>query len=366
MLVAGALALAGGSGCASTTAPATAAAPSVTPDGTAGGEADTSLARVEALETEAERRERRIRELESRLALADAEVRDLRDEAHDREDAAAAPRTVVRIGGPARPSTPEPETETETEIVEAEPEDTGPRPVLRLYGPPELPALPYAPAPMTATGATAMPAGMSSYGAPAPMMPAPMMPAPMGVGSTHPGAMVPSTPMSVLGSLPVVAPPGVRSAVPPIPERPLGMLPPPPSGTLAIGAGAAPRRPAEEPAVREYQAALGHVAARRFDEALAGLGAFLSSHPQHPYADNAMYWRGEVLYMRRDFAAAERELADMVRRFPQGNKVPDALLRLGFCRQRQGDLEGARSYFRRVRTEHPGTVAARLASREDT
>lgn len=340
---------------------------------TTGGEAEAlPIARVETLESEAVGRERRIRELESRLAMADARVQELRDEAVAREEEAARP--VVRIGESQRASARAAEREREEVVIE-EPaeevaEDTGPRPVLRLYGPPEIPASAYAP---MMPGVAVMPGQMQPGAMP---MQVPMqggMPGGMpGMPQAMPAAMpqyLPAPPMvGGLGPLPVVAPPGMRSMVPPIPDRPLAVMPAPPvamMGAAGTTTTTAPRT-ADDPAVREYQAALNHVAARHFDEALAGLGTFLRLHPSHPYADNAMYWRGEVLYMRRDFAAAERELAEMVRRFPRGNKVPDALLRLGFCRQRQGDLEGARTYFRRVRAEHPGTVAARLASREDT
>ena len=329
-------------GCGASAAP-TPSAPDAELARSSGGE--EAVARLEQLETEATRRERRIRELESRLALADAEVRDLRDEAEERE-VESHERAVVRIGDTDERSARAREVEEPVE-EEAPVEDDGPRPVLRLYGPPEMPPLAYAPPPVMDPGvARAMPAAVIPQYVPAPPT------------------------VAGLGPLPVVAPPGMRSMVPPIPDRPLTVLPAPPAPMLgaapSLGAGAGTHRTAEDPSVREYQAALAHVAARRFDEALAGLTSFLHAHPQHPYADNAMYWRGEVLYMRRDYAAAERELAEMVRRFPHGNKVPDALLRLGFCRQRQGDLDGARTYFRRVRAEHPGTVAARLASREDT
>jgi tol-pal system protein YbgF len=334
--------------CAGSGQAVSTAEPAVAAVTTGGEAAQAPLARVETLETEAVRRERRIRELESRLAMADAQVQELRDEAVAREEEAARP--VVRIGD-ARAGTRS-EREREPVVIEApeeEAEDTGPRPVLRLYGPPEMPASAYAPM---------MPAGA------VPMQP--MQPMPQAMPAAMP-QYLPAPPMvGGLGPLPVVAPPGMRSMVPPIPDRPLAVLPAPPMATLGAAPATVAPRTTDDPAVREYQAALNHVAARRFDEALAGLGTFLRVHPSHPYADNAMFWRGEVLYMRRDYAAAERELAEMVRRFPRGNKVPDALLRLGFCRQRQGDLEGARTYFRRVRAEHPGTVAARLASREDT
>jgi tol-pal system protein YbgF len=342
LFVASALAAPLGVGCASASPPSP--APIVA---TAGGEVDDVTARVETLETEAQRRERRIRELESRLALADAEVRDLRDEAADRQDREEELRTreVVRIGeGADRRGVAATVEPVELE-QEAEPEDEGPRPVLRLYGVPTPPALAYDP------GGSSLPS-MTDPGIARPM-PASTMP-----------TYLAAPPAGMLGRLPVVAIPG-SSGVPPIPDRPLTVMPGPSAGP-ALAARPSGHRTADDPVVREYQAALGHVAGRRFDEALASLGAFLRSHPQHPYADNALYWRGEVLYATRDYVAAERELLEMVRRFPRGNKVPDALLRLGFCRQRQGDVEGARAYFRRVRAEHPGTVAARLASREDT
>lgn len=302
--------------------------PSTAP--TTGGEV-VERARIEALETEAARRERRIRELESRLALADAEVRELRHEAEQREDDVARDRSrdIVRIGAPASPES--------AEEVEVEADD-GPRPVLRLYGDPAPPPLMAYQPPDAASGA-------------------------MGIARPLPAATLPTylqAPPPALGQLPVVAMPG-SAGVPPIPDRPISVLPAPPAAPSI-----APRGAGTDAVVREYQHALGHVAARRFDEALGALDAFLRAHPQHPYADNAMYWRAEVRYAQRDYAGAERELLEMLRRYPRGNKVPDALLRLGFCRQRQGDVEGARVYFRRVRAEYPGTIAARLASREDT
>jgi tol-pal system protein YbgF len=294
----------------------------------------------EALSAEVSRRERRIRELESRLALAHAEVRDLRNEVEQRAEAARA-REVVRIGDRPAPPAREP-----VEAVEPE-EDSGPRPVLRLYG-----------APTSAPLAAYQP-GASDLGIARPM-PAASLPAYL------------QAPPMALGRLPVSESSG-SAGVPPIPDQPLTVVPGAPTAPLlapsvtsSVTSSVTPRPPGSDPVVRQYQAALQHVAGRRFGEALGALDAFLRDHPQHPYADNAMYWRAEVLYAQRDYVGAERELLELLRRFPRGNKVPDALLRLGFCRERQGDVEGARAYFRRVRAEHPGTVAARLASREDT
>jgi tol-pal system protein YbgF len=281
---------------------------------------DEAALRLRAAEEESDRRARRIRELESRLALRDAEVRDLQEEVDTQasdaaRELAAARQVRARV------------EETEEAPAQAAPEASAeeePRVVLRLYGTPELPPVP------TTVELGGVPGAMR----------APLY--------------LPAPPPASMGRLPVLATSG--GPVPPIPDQPIYVAPnpvqaPPPQADLSV---------------REYQAALQLVTARRFEEADAALSQFLRAHPDHSYADNAMYWRAETLYARRDFAAAERELSEMVRRFPQGNKVPDALLRLGFCRQRQGDPEGARQYFRRVVAGYPGSVAARLASREDT
>ena len=51
----------------------------------------------------------------------------------------------------------------------------------------------------------------------------------------------------------------------------------------------------------------GSVEIPRFDEALTSLTDFLSRYPDHEYADNALYWRGEIFYARRQYADAARE-----------------------------------------------------------
>ncbi len=299
----------------------------------AGGETGGSaLASSDGDRLESARRERRIRELESRLAMADAEVRDLRGRL-DAHDADASARPVVRIGD-ARTIEREP-ADAEPREPEARVDD-GPRPILRLYG---------ASAPI-AEGASA-----------------PSLVRPIPALASSP--TLPSPPLARgLGPLPVVGAGGSRLEVPPIPESPIAVASAPP--IAARPPPASSRRPEDDPVALEYRVALEDLAARRFDRALAALTSFLATHPSHPYASSAMYWRGEVLYMQRDYAGAERALSQMLERFPLGSKAADALLRLGFCRQRQGDPEGARAYFRRVRLEHPGTVAARLAMREDT
>jgi tol-pal system protein YbgF len=268
----------------------------------------------EAASTSSDADDPRIRELESRLAMQTAEVRALRSDLAE----ARARGESVHIGDATPPTRSEPEPDfTSYASDDGSEPSTSSRPVLRLYG--------AAPAPDTAVLA----------------------------GPTAP-PIVAAPPPGALGRLPVVLTPGAPDAVPAIPMTPV---------VVASEVTLAPPQP--DPAAAEYRTALAHVSAREWALALSALGHFVAEHPDHPYADNAMYWRGEVLYAQREYAAAIAELTAMIERFPHGNKVPDALLRIGFAYERLGESERARRIFRRVREQYPGTVAARTAPLED-
>jgi len=129
----------------------------------------------------------------------------------------------------------------------------------------------------------------------------------------------------------------------------------------AAGTGARTGAPqALDPAAkRAYDAALSLIAARQYPQALDALAAFLVKWPDHPYADNAMYWRGEAYFARGEFAQAADQFEGVLARFPGGNKVPDALLKLGLCAQRMGDPARAKGYFDRLAQQYPQSEAAR-------
>jgi len=122
---------------------------------------------------------------------------------------------------------------------------------------------------------------------------------------------------------------------------------------------ASPPSALDPEAKRAYDAALSLVTARQYDKALDSLAAFLLKWPDHPYADNAMYWRGECYFARGDYVHASEQFEGVISRFPAGNKAPDALLKLGICRQKLGDPNGAREMFVRLTQLYPRSEAAR-------
>lgn len=119
-----------------------------------------------------------------------------------------------------------------------------------------------------------------------------------------------------------------------------------------------------DPATSSYRAALGLLRERRFEEAALALSNWVSDNPDHALLDRAMYWLAEVRYASRDYRRALAGFEKVLERFPNSEKTPDTLYKLGMCWRRLGSEDQARAYFRRLRAEFPNSEAAGLASRE--
>ena len=121
----------------------------------------------------------------------------------------------------------------------------------------------------------------------------------------------------------------------------------------------------EEVNVDGYRRALSLIREQKFNEALQELDAFASEHPSHPYTDNALFWSGEIYYLRHEYDRALAYFQRIEKLHPWENKAPDALYRIGQIYLRRGDTARAQAYFDKVREQFPNTAAARLALRED-
>ena len=122
----------------------------------------------------------------------------------------------------------------------------------------------------------------------------------------------------------------------------------------------APRASALDPeAKKAYEAALAQVQAKQFDRGLEGLNAFLVRWPDHPYAENAMYWRGEAYFAQGNYLRAAEQFEAVLSRFGGGTKGADSLLKLGMCHDRLGASSRAREYWNRLKADFPRSDAAK-------
>ena len=78
-------------------------------------------------------------------------------------------------------------------------------------------------------------------------------------------------------------------------------------------------------------------------------------------ADNAQYWLGEAYYVNRSFPEALAAFQRVVENFPGSRKLPDALLKIGYCDYELKEYSAARAALLHVTTKFPDSSAAPLA-----
>ncbi|HXP64559.1 MAG TPA: tol-pal system protein YbgF, partial [Steroidobacteraceae bacterium] len=78
-------------------------------------------------------------------------------------------------------------------------------------------------------------------------------------------------------------------------------------------------------------------------------------------ADNGQYWLGEAYYVNRAFPEAQAAFQRVVDKYPQSRKLPDALLKIGYCRYEMKQWDSAREVLSQLVARYPDTPAARQA-----
>ena len=81
-------------------------------------------------------------------------------------------------------------------------------------------------------------------------------------------------------------------------------------------------------------------------------------------ADNALYWSGECRYARKEYAEAIGLFKQVLEKYPQGSKVPDALLKIGLAYISTGDKKNARVYLKKTVSQYPFTPAGTKAEKK--
>ena len=110
-----------------------------------------------------------------------------------------------------------------------------------------------------------------------------------------------------------------------------------------------------------YQAAFELLKEQRYEPAAMAFQHFLVSYPDSQLADNAQYWLAESYYVTQKYDEALGEFEIVINSYPTSRKVPDALLKVGYCNYELKRWNAARRALGRVQAEYPDTTAARLA-----
>jgi tol-pal system protein YbgF len=148
-------------------------------------------------------------------------------------------------------------------------------------------------------------------------------------------------------------------------DPPVAVIDQSPTGALAPGAPGA--QGAQRPVVSgsdqdNYQAAFDMLKNGQYMQSAEAFRQFLVVFPSSPLADNAQYWLAETYYVQRQFTTALPAFQIVVDNYPNSLKLPDALLKIGFCNYELKQWAPARTALERVVREFPDTTAARLAT----
>ena len=99
---------------------------------------------------------------------------------------------------------------------------------------------------------------------------------------------------------------------------------------------------------RDYETAWRALEKKDYRIAISRFKEFLQKHPKSKLANNAQYWIGESHYALREFDQAILEFDAVRSKYPQGDKVPAALLKQGFAFAELGEKVNARLILQEV------------------
>ena len=112
---------------------------------------------------------------------------------------------------------------------------------------------------------------------------------------------------------------------------------------------------------RDYEAARRALEKKDYKLAVGRFKEFLKKHAKSKLAANAQYWLGECHYALREFDQAIIEFDAVRRKYPQGDKVPAALLKQGYAFAELGEKVNARLILQEVVEKYPQSSEAAKA-----
>jgi tol-pal system protein YbgF len=154
------------------------------------------------------------------------------------------------------------------------------------------------------------------------------------------GPAVQGRPPGVLGTLPSGPAPAIASTAPP---------PPPPQSQ---GGGAA-----------QYDQAMNLMGRAQYSEASAAFRAYADANPDDTdLSPQAIYWVGNISFIRQDYAPAARAFAEVIKKYPKSPRAPEAMLKLAQSFMSMGQKSEGCTTLGLIKTKYPSAPPQTLAS----
>jgi len=98
------------------------------------------------------------------------------------------------------------------------------------------------------------------------------------------------------------------------------------------------------------------------EAARKGFEEFIKRYPKSKNADNAQFWIGEIYYREKWYEKAILEYQNVIEKYPNGNKIPAALLKQGLAFSNIGDKANAKLILEELSRKYPDSNEAKVAA----
>tara|TARA_B100000674_G_scaffold457802_1_gene433502 strand:- start:2025 stop:3014 length:990 start_codon:yes stop_codon:yes gene_type:complete len=102
-----------------------------------------------------------------------------------------------------------------------------------------------------------------------------------------------------------------------------------------------------------YQRAYNMLSTGEYEAAEVAFTKFIKEYPDNKLSSNAYYWLGETFYVRKNYQLAAYNFAAGYKKFPEGSKAADQLLKLGISLFSLEKLTEACATFKKLLEEFP-------------
>ena len=111
----------------------------------------------------------------------------------------------------------------------------------------------------------------------------------------------------------------------------------------------------------DYQAAFELLKEGDYETARNSFISFIELYQESEFLDDAKYWLAETYYAQKAYVKALEEFESIQIQFPDSGKIPETILKSGFCYFELGNFEKAKQLLNLVTSQYPNTSVARLA-----
>lgn len=112
---------------------------------------------------------------------------------------------------------------------------------------------------------------------------------------------------------------------------------------------------------RAFNAAMALYNAGDYENAASSFSSFNNAYANSAYASQALYWLGNSYYAQKDCKNTIATLQNLISKYPDHVKAPDAMLNTASCQLVLRDKKASRKTLDAVIAKFPGTEAARAA-----